>query len=235
MAARSASSIAAFDPDAMPFDPKPVPSGGLHAGATDRNRGPILDILRDVLPSSGLVLEIASGTGQHAAFFAPAFPGLRWQPSDASAPHLESIRAWSAASGAQNLAPPLLLDVEREPWPVAHADAILNINMIHIAPWSAAEALFQGAARRLPPAGLLYLYGPFKRGGQHTAESNQRFDERLRGDDSRWGVRDLDDVTALASSAGFDEPVVIPMPANNLSLVLRRARGGGQSPAATAP
>ena len=205
----------------MPFDPTPVPSGGLHAAATERNRGPILDVLRDVLPASGLVLEIASGTGQHAAFFAPAFPALRWQPSDASAAHLESIRAWSATTGAENLAPPLLLDVEREPWPIAAADAILNINMIHIAPWSAAEALFRGAARRLPAAGLLYLYGPFKRGGRHTAESNQRFDERLRGEDPRWGVRDLDDVTALAASAGFGAPQIVPMPANNLSLVFR--------------
>jgi SAM-dependent methyltransferase len=203
----------------MPFDPKPIPSGGLHAAAADRNRGPILDVLRDVLAPSGLVLEIASGTGQHAAFFAAAFPTLRWQPSDASAAHLESIRAWSAASGAANLASPLLLDVEREPWPVAHADAIVNINMIHIAPWSAAEALFRGAARRLPAAGVLYLYGPFKRGGRHTAESNERFDERLRGEDPRWGVRDLDDVTALATSVGFRAPDVVPMPANNLSVV----------------
>jgi SAM-dependent methyltransferase len=206
----------------MPFDPTPVPSGGLHAAATDRNRGPILDVLRTVLPPSGLVLEIASGTGEHAAFFAPHFPALRWQPSDPSAAHLESIRAWSTASGAPNLAPPLFLDVEREPWPVAHADAILNINMIHIAPWSAAEALFRGAARTLPAGGVLYLYGPFKRGGQHTAESNQRFDERLRGEDPRWGVRDLDEVTALANSVGFDGPAITQMPANNLSLVFRR-------------
>ena len=206
----------------MPFDPKPVPTGGLHAAATDRNRGPILDVLRGVLPPSGVVLEIASGTGEHAAFFAPLFPALRWQPSDASAAHLESIRAWSAATGAENLAPPLWLDVEREPWPVAQADAILNINMIHIAPWSAAEALFRGAARRLPAAGLLYLYGPFKRGGRHTADSNQRFDERLRAEDPRWGVRDLDDVTALAASVGFDGPAITQMPANNLSLVFRR-------------
>src|SRR5262245_36331214 len=99
----------------MPFDPQPVPSDGLHAAAADRNRDPILDVLRTVLPATGLVLEIASGTGQHAAYFAPAFPALRWQPSDASPPHLESIRAWSAASGATNLLPPLLLDVEREP------------------------------------------------------------------------------------------------------------------------
>ena len=209
----------------MPFfDPQPVPHGGLHAAATERNRDPILEVLRGVLPPAGLVLEIASGTGQHVVHFARALPAVRWQPSDASAAHLESIRAWSAASGADNIAPPLPLDVERVPWPVAHADAVLNINMIHIAPWSAAEALFRGAARLLPAAGVLYLYGPFKRGGQHTAESNQRFDERLRGEDARWGVRDVDELAVLATSVGFDAGESIVMPANNLSLVYRRTR-----------
>lgn len=208
----------------MPFfDPQPVPTGGLHAAATERNRGPILEVLRGVLPPTGLVLEIASGTGEHVAFFARAFPALRWQPTDAAPPHLESIRAWSAASGADNIAPAVLLDVERAPWPLVQADAILNINMIHISPWSAAEALFQGAARLLPPSGILFLYGPFKRGGAHTAESNQRFDDWLRGEDPRWGVRDLDDVQALASSAGFQAAEVVLMPANNLSLLFRRS------------
>jgi SAM-dependent methyltransferase len=207
-----------------PFDPQPVPHGGLHAAATERNRDPILDVLRGVLPATGLVLEIASGTGQHVAYFARALPALDWQPSDASAELLESIRAWSTASGANNIASPLLLDVEHVPWPVTHADAILSINMIHIAPWSAAEALFRGAARLLPAAGVLYLYGPFTRGGLHTAPSNQRFDERLRGEDPRWGVRDVDDLQRLATSVGFGSAEVIPMPANNLSLVYRRAR-----------
>jgi SAM-dependent methyltransferase len=207
----------------MPFfDPQPVPSGGLHAAATERNREPILAVLRRVLPPQGVVLEIASGTGQHAAFFARALPALRWQPSDASAPHLESIRAWAAASGAANIAPALLLDVERAPWPITHADAILAINLLHIAPWSAAEALFRGAARLLPASGVLYVYGPFKREGRHTADSNQRFDERLRAEDPRWGVRDLSDVEALARAAGLGGAEVIPMPANNLSLVFRR-------------
>jgi SAM-dependent methyltransferase len=204
------------------FDPPPAPTGGLHAAATERNREAILEVLRRVLPPVGLVLEIASGTGQHAAFFAPALPGLRWQPSDASERMMESIRAWSATSGAANLLPPVLLDVEREPWPVAQADAIVNINMIHIAPWSAAEALFRGAAGRLPATGVLFLYGPFKRAGQHTAESNQRFDERLRGEDPRWGVRDVDDLGRLAASAGFAAPEIVAMPANNLSLIFRR-------------
>ena len=204
-----------------PFDPQPVPHGGLHAAATERNREPILEVLRRTLPARGLVLEIASGTGQHAAFFACALPDLRWQPSDASAAHLDSIRAWSAASGADNIAPAVLLDVERQPWPVSHVDAVVNINMIHIAPWSATEALFEGAARILAPHGVLFLYGPFKRDGQHTAESNQRFDERLRAEDPRWGVRDLADVERVAKAAGFRLAEVVPMPANNLSLVFR--------------
>jgi SAM-dependent methyltransferase len=204
-----------------PFDPQPVPHGGLHAAATERNREPILEVLRRTLPARGLVLEIASGTGQHAAFFACALPDLRWQPSDASAAHLDSIRAWSAASGADNIAPAVLLDVERQPWPVSHADAVVNINMIHIAPWSATEALFEGAARILAPRGVLFLYGPFKRDGRHTAESNQRFDERLRAEDPRWGVRDLADVERVAKAAGFGAAEVVPMPANNLSLVFR--------------
>jgi SAM-dependent methyltransferase len=207
----------------MPFfDPQAVLQGGLHAAATERNRDPILAVLRLVLPPTGLVLEIASGTGQHVAYFARALPELRWQPSDASSAHLESIRAWSAASGADNIASPLLLDVERVPWPITHAEAVLSINMIHIAPWSAAEALFRGAARLLPIAGMLYLYGPFKRGGQHTASSNERFDERLRGEDPRWGVRDVDELAVLATSLGFELGEIIAMPANNFSLVYRR-------------
>jgi len=207
------------------FDPRKEASGRLHAAATDRNREPILEVLRRVLPPAGLVLEIASGTGQHVEFFARALPALRWQPSDPSAAHLESIRAWALASGVDNIADPIALDVETQPWPVTRADAILNINMIHIAPWSVTEALFRGAARLLSSPGVLFLYGPFKRDGRHTAESNQRFDERLQGEDPRWGVRDLGDVEAVAAAVGFLAPEIIPMPANNLSLVFRR-RGG---------
>jgi len=202
------------------FDPTAGESGRLHAGAAERNREPILEVLRRVLPPAGLILEIASGTGQHVAFFAAAMPALRWQPSDPSEAHRESIRAWT--SDAANVAPPVALDVESWPWPVTEADAVLNINMIHIAPWSATEALFRGAARVLPPHGVLVLYGPFMREGRHTAESNQRFDERLRGDDPRWGVRDLGAVEAVAAAAGFAPPEIIPMPANNLSVVFRR-------------
>lgn len=204
----------------MPFfDPQPVPSGGLSAAATQRNREPILAVLRQVLPETGLVLEVASGTGQHVAFFAAEFPSLRWQPSDPLAAHRDSIQAWAAA--APNIAPAVALDVEQQPWPLARADAILNINMIHIAPWSATEALFQGAARLLPPGGVLFMYGPFKRAGVSTAESNQRFDERLRADDARFGVRDLAAVAEVAQGAGFLAPEVFEMPANNLALVFR--------------
>jgi SAM-dependent methyltransferase len=209
--------------DSLPFfEPQPVPSGGLHAAATQRNREPILEVLRRALPPTGLVLEIASGTGEHVTFFGRELPALRWQPSDPAPAHLDSIRAWTTALAVDNVAAPVVLDVERWPWPVSRADAILNINMIHIAPWSAAEALFEGAARVLVPTGVLFIYGPFKRGGQHTAESNQRFDERLRAEDPRWGVRDLDEVQALAATAGFGAPEVVAMPANNLSLVFRR-------------
>jgi SAM-dependent methyltransferase len=208
----------------MPFfDPPPAPPGGLQAAATERNRDPILEVLRRVLPASGVVLEIASGTGQHVAFFAHQLPALRWQPSDPSPAHLDSIRAWTVAAGVDNVAAPLQLDVEVAPWPVTRADAILNINMIHIAPWSAAEALFRGAAQLLPAAGVLFLYGPFKREGRHTADSNARFDERLRAEDPRWGVRDLGDVQSVAAAAGFAAPEVIAMPANNLSLVFHRS------------
>jgi len=206
----------------MFFDPQPVPAGGLHAAATERNREPILEVLRRVLPAEGLVLEIASGTGQHAAYFAAALPGLRWQPSDPVPAHRDSVAAWAAAGGLTNVLPAVALDVERWPWPVPRADAVVCINMIHIAPWSAAQALFAGAGRVLSPAGVLFLYGPFKRDGGHTSDSNARFDERLRAEDPRWGVRDLSDVTALAHEAGFGDPEIVPMPANNLSLIFRR-------------
>jgi SAM-dependent methyltransferase len=210
--------------DDMPFfDPPALPSGALQAAATERNRAAILDVIRRVLPPAGVVLEIASGTGQHVIFFAAALPDLHWQPSDREPAHLQSIRAWTASAGADNIAPVVELDVEHPPWPIAHADAIVNINMIHIAPWSATVALFQGAARLLPRSGVLYIYGPFKRDRQHTAESNQRFDERLRAEDSRWGVRDMEDVQAVATAAGFSAPEVIAMPANNFSLVFRRS------------
>lgn len=204
------------------FDPQPAPQGGLDAPATGRNREPILQVLMRVLPGAGMVLEIASGTGQHAAFFAQNLPHLTWQPTDLAPAHLDSITAWAHATGAVNLLPPLRLDVEAAAWPVPSADAVVNINMIHIAPWSACQALMRGAARVLPTGAVLYMYGPFMRDGRHTADSNAKFDARLRGEDSRWGVRDVADVEAAARAAGLRLVETVEMPANNLSLVFRR-------------
>ena len=190
--------------------------GRWRAPAAERNQGPILAVLRRALPPAGLVLEIASGTGQHVAHFAAALPELDWQPSEADPAFHDSIRAWTAAAALTNVRPPLAFDV-RQPWPVTHADAVLCINMIHIAPWAATQALLDGAAGVLSPGGVLFLYGPFRRSGRHTAPNNAAFDAQLRGADPDWGVRDLEAVAALAE--GFDMKEVVEMPANNLSVV----------------
>jgi SAM-dependent methyltransferase len=193
-----------------------------HAPAVARNREPILEVLRRWLPARGLVLEIASGTGEHAAFFAAAFPDLVFQPSDPDPDARASIAAWRVASDLPNLRAPLALDVAQPDWPVASADAIVCINMLHISPWSAAEALVAGAARTLPLDGVLYLYGPYRRAGHSTAASNEAFDADLRRRNSAWGLRRLEDVVALAGVAGFAHRETIEMPANNLSVVFRR-------------
>ncbi|SOZ39531.1 DUF938 domain-containing protein [Cupriavidus neocaledonicus] len=192
------------------------------APATERNREPILAVLRQVLPASGTVLEIASGTGQHAVHFAAALPGITWQPSDPDAAARASIAAWTAHAGLANVRAPLALDVCRQPWGIDAAAAVVCINMIHIAPWAAAEALFAGAGKLLGPGGVLFLYGPYRRGGAHTAPSNAAFDAQLRATDPDWGVRDMEAVIALGAAQGLrcDEPV--PMPANNFCLVLRK-------------
>ena len=204
------------------FDPQPTPAGGLDAPATTRNREAILAVLQRVLPPAGLVLEISSGTGQHAAYFASALPGVQWQPSDVTPAHLQSVQAWRRASGCTNLLAPMYLDVQNAPWPLAKAAAVVNINMIHIAPWAACEALMAGAAHLLSPGAPLYLYGPFKRDGEHTAASNAAFDARLRAEDASWGVRDLGDVERAAKQAGLQLEEVVAMPANNFSVVFRR-------------
>ena len=194
---------------------------------TARNRGPILAVLREVLPAAGTVLEIAAGTGENARDFAGAFPGLRWQPTDIDPEALTSIAAWREERGVPTLLPPLALDVTA-PWPVTHADAVLCINMIHITPWSHTEALLEGAARVLPagggprPAGVLILYGPYKRDGRHTAPSNAAFEERLQQRDPRWGIRDLGEVEAAAVRRGLVLTRVVEMPANNLTVVFTR-------------
>lgn len=191
-----------------------------HAPAAERNREPILTVLETVLPESGLVLEIASGTGQHAAFFASRLPGLVWQPSDRDEDSRASIAAWT--EGAPNVRPPLDLDVTRRPWPLDRADAIVNANMIHIAPWAVCEALMRGAGELLAAGGVLFMYGPFTRPGVPTAPSNVAFDESLRSRDPSWGVRDLEEVSKVAATHGLARERVVEMPANNLSVVFRR-------------
>jgi hypothetical protein len=190
--------------------------------ATARNRDPILDVLRDYLPETGHVLEIASGSGEHISYFARACRGLVFHPSDPDPRCRASIDAWTAEDPRlKNVMPPLAFDVS-QPWPALDAAAVLCINMIHIAPWAATQALIAGARSLLEPLGLLYLYGPYKRGGIHTAPSNAAFDERLRAENPTWGVRDLEEVVALAADAGFEEPDIVPMPANNLSVIFQK-------------
>lgn len=192
-----------------------------HAPATARNRDPILDVLRTILPKSGTVLEVASGTGEHVRHFAEALPQLDWQPSDPDPDALASIAAWT--EGAANIRAPLRIDASSADWPIARADAILCINMIHISPWAATEGLFAGAARLLSPGAPLYLYGPYRRSGIPTAPSNEAFDASLKMRDSEWGLRDLDGIVALGDRNGLAFETLVEMPANNLSLVFRRA------------
>jgi hypothetical protein len=194
-----------------------------YAPAAQRNRDPILAVLRRHLPERGVLLEVASGTGEHAVHFAAAFPGLTWQPSDPGEGCRESIDAWARASRLPNLRPALALDATAEAWPIAAADAVLCINMIHIAPWEAAEGLVRGAARLLPSGAPLILYGPYRRAGVPTAPSNEAFDADLRARDPRWGLRELEAVAALAAASGFGVPEVNEMPANNLTVVFRRS------------
>jgi SAM-dependent methyltransferase len=197
-------------------------SDALSAPAVARNREPILAVLRQVLPRHGTVLEVASGSGEHVVHFAAGLPDLTWQPTDMDPAALRSIMAHRASAASPNVLPPLRLDVEATPWPVTRADAVVCINMLHIAPWSAAEALMQGAARVLPRGGVLYVYGPFQQNGQHTAPSNAAFDASLRARNPHWGVRDLGEVAQLARRSGLAMSARIDMPANNLSVVFRQ-------------
>jgi SAM-dependent methyltransferase len=194
-----------------------------YAPATVRNRGPILEVLRRHLPRHGLVLEIASGSGEHITHFAVglASGGLMFQPSDPDAAARASIDAWVRELGDSTIRPALALDAAADSWPVAQADVVLCINMSHIAPWAATVGLLRGAARILPSGGLLYLYGPYRRGGD-MVPSNQAFDESLRAQNPAWGIRDLEAVAALAAGHGFAAPIVEEMPANNLSVLFRR-------------
>lgn len=193
-----------------------------YAPSVARNKDAIAAVLARYLPSSGLVLEIASGSGEHAVHFASSFPALVFQPTDPSEEALASIAAWRQETALPNMRAPLALDVTAASWPIKHADAVTCINMIHIAPWEATLGLMAGAARIIPPGGILFLYGPYKRQGAHTAPSNAEFDASLRERDARWGVRDLEAVANAAGAAGFAAPLVEAMPANNLSLIFRR-------------
>jgi SAM-dependent methyltransferase len=194
-----------------------------HAPATTRNREPILAVLREELPQRGLLLEVASGTGEHSAYFAPRFPDLTWQPSDADADSLASIEAWQADSAAPNLMPPVLLDAASATWPIDRADAILCVNMVHISPWSATVGLMRGAGRLLAAGAPLILYGPYRRADVPTAPSNEAFDESLKARDPEWGLRTLEDVAAEAEKNGLALERIVEMPANNLSVVFRTA------------
>lgn len=191
------------------------------APATERNRAPIRDVLARVLPATGTVLEIASGSGEHAVAFAQAFPALTWQPSDPDPSALASITAWRDEAGLANLAAPIELDVVK-PWPALAPAAIVCINMVHISPWEASLALFSNAGRLLAPSGVLYLYGPYRFAGAFTAESNAEFDRSLRARDPRWGVRDVDDLVAAARGSALELVDTVAMPANNHSLIFRR-------------
>lgn len=197
--------------------------------AAERNAEPILGQLRRLLPASGRVLEIASGTGQHAVHFASALHGIEWQPSDTDPDALQAVRIRARRAALPNLLPPVELDVQAPEWPVAHADAIVCVNLLHISPWSATEGLLAGAARCLPDGGVFVVYGPFRFAGEHTAESNARFDADLRSRDTSWGIRDVADVAAIASGHGLDHEETIALPANNHLLVFRRQASGSNA------
>lgn len=190
--------------------------------AAERNKGPILDVLARVLPERGVVLEVASGTGQHVIHFAKALPGLTWQPSDPDAELRGSIARRVEEERLANVNLPIDLDVARLPWPLQAADAVLCINMIHVAPWSATLALLEGAKALLPIRHVLYLYGPYRRFGRHTSVSNEQFDSDLRAHNPEWGLRDVEVVSESAVRAGFVLVEIVDMPANNLSLIFRR-------------
>lgn len=202
----------------------PLFAGARTSPSTARNRDPILEVLRPRLPSRGLVLEVAAGAGEHAAYFAAAFPDLQWRPTDPDPQALASIAAWRDHAGLVNLLPPLQLDAaDPDAWPVHRADVLVNINMVHISPWAATQGLMAGAGRVLPAGGLLYLYGPYIEADVDTAPSNLAFDASLRSRNPAWGIRRLDTVTVLATHEGLQLVERIPMPANNLSLIFRKA------------
>ncbi len=192
------------------------------APAALRNREPIADLLAEWLPDRGLVLEIASGSGEHVLYFARRFPDLDWQPSDIHAGALKSIAAWSGEAALPNIRPPVAIDASSPDWPIAAADAVLSINMVHISPWESSLGLIDGAARVLPDGAPLILYGPWLSERIQTAPSNADFDRDLKRRDPQWGLRKVEDFAAEASARGLDLAEQRPMPANNLMLLFRK-------------
>ena len=196
------------------------PTDARIAPAAARNREPILAVLRDVLPDAGTVLEVAAGSGDHALWFSAALPHLSWRPSDRDPAALASIEAWRQAEGPPNLQPPTHFDAtDPMTWPDQPLRAVVCINMIHIAPWAAAQGLMGFAGARLPPGGVLFLYGPYLEAEVETAPSNLAFDADLKRRDPSWGLRDRAEVEALAAQHGLGLQRRVAMPANNLSLV----------------
>src|SRR5665213_1897484 len=199
------------------------PPGARVSPSTARNREPILQVLKSCPPPRELLLEIAAGAGEHAAYNGAALPGLQWRPTDPDPEALASIAAWQGHAGLPNLLPPLRLDaVDPDAWPVDRADAVVNINMIHISPWTATQGLMAGAGRVLPRGGVLFLYGPYLEADVPTAPSNLAFDLSLKSRNPAWGLRRLDEVTALAGRSGLTLAERVAMPANNLALVFRK-------------
>ncbi|HEV2080205.1 MAG TPA: DUF938 domain-containing protein [Allosphingosinicella sp.] len=197
-------------------------NSGRRSAAVARNTAPIVDVLRGILPDSGVVLEVASGTGEHALAFSRAFPHLLFQPSDPDLDALASIEAWREAEGPGNLLAPVRLDASAARWPIEEAQAVICINMVHISPWAATVGLLSGAGRVLESGAPLYLYGPYRQQDVETAPSNEDFDRSLKARNPEWGLRQLEDVVAEAERHGLALDAVVPMPANNLSVVFRR-------------
>lgn len=207
----------------MRFEPSDVlPGGRIVSPSAERNKEPIAQVLMRLLPGPGDVLEVSSGTGQHVVHFAQAMPHIRWQPSEYDDDVLKSITGWLAQARLPNVNAPIHLDVHDKVWPVADVAAVVCLNMIHIAPPSATEALVRGAGRIMRSGGILFLYGPYRREGRHTSASNESFDRMLRARNPDWGVRNLEDVALLATSAGFELREVKDMPANNFAVVFRK-------------
>ncbi len=191
--------------------------------APERNKAPILEVLKEILPKSGRVVEIGAGSGQHTAFFGAHFSGLEWQATEPDETNRRSIRAWIGHAGIDNAPPPLDLDTRQSDWPIDHADAVISSNVIHIAPWDACVGLVAGAGRIVGAGGVLIFYGPFSEGGVHTSPGNADFDGTLKASNREFGIRDVDDVTVLAREHGFALERAVRMPSNNLSLIYRKS------------